>query len=137
MDWICKSVFEEVIDGVYDEHITSDEFFKKKETMIRTAACCIRPLGIFLTCLGFFLLFSPVIAVLKWIPLVGWLLGGIVALAAAIFAAVIGSVISILVIAIAWVVYRPLVGIILFSAVGITTIVIFAWPAGKTAAVAA
>lgn len=96
------------------------------------AACCIRPLSIFLTCLGFFFLFSPVIDVLKWIPLVGWLLvGGIVTLAAAIFAAVIGSVLSILIIAIAWVFYKPIIGIMMFIAVNIITIFIFAWPVSK------
>ena len=53
------------------------------------------------------------------------------AIAAAIFAAVIGSVLSILIIAIAWVSYKPIIGIVMFFAVKIITIFIFAWPARK------
>lgn len=46
----------------------------------------IRFVGIFLTILGFYLLFAPVIAILKFIPLVGWLLASIVSIAALLFA---------------------------------------------------
>ena len=117
--------------------MTTEEFFNKEDKKIRMAACCIRPLGVFLTCLGFFLLFSPIIALLKWIPLVGWLLGGLVAAAAALFSLVVGTVVSILVIAIAWVFYRPIIGISLLTVVALSLIVIFAFPGGgKAAAVA-
>ena len=75
--------------------------------------------------MGFYFLFAPVIALLKWIPLVGWLLGGIFALAAFIFALVVGLLLSTLTIAIAWVFYRPLVGLLLFAAVGVGIFLIF------------
>ena len=67
----------------------------------------------------------PVISLLKWIPLVGWLLGGIVAVAAFVFALVVGSVIACLVIAIAWVFYRPLIGVLFLTLVGIGIYFIF------------
>merc|ERR1712032_376334 len=48
--------------------------------------CCLRPTMIFLCMVGFYLLFSPIIQLLAWIPLVGWLLAWIVKIAAAITA---------------------------------------------------
>ena len=62
---------------------------------------------------------------MKWIPLVGWLLGGVVAFAAAIFALIVGVVISSLVIALAWIFYRPLYGILLLTLMGIGVYFIF------------
>ena len=67
----------------------------------------------------------PIIALLKWIPLVGWLLGGVVSAAAFLFALVVGSVLAILVIAIAWVFYRPLFGVLMLTLVGIGVYFIF------------
>ena len=75
--------------------------------------------------LGLYLLFSPVITLLKFIPLVGWLLGGIVAIAAGIFAAVIGTILHLLTMAIAWIFYRPLFGISLLFCVAILITVLF------------
>jgi len=89
------------------------------------AAKIIRPSGIILNILGLYFLFAPVIAVLNWIPLVGWLLGGVVGLAAALFALVVGLVLSSLTIAIAWVFYRPLIGLVLLSGVAIGLYLIF------------
>ena len=85
----------------------------------------MRPLGIVLEIFGLYLLFSPVIALLKWIPLVGWLLGGIVAVAAFIFALVVGLVLACLVIALAWLFYRPLIGISLLLLTGGSIFMIF------------
>lgn len=90
-----------------------------------SAAKFFRPSGIFLCILGFYFLFAPIIALLKWIPLVGWLLGGFVAVAAAIFAFIVGGTISCLVIAIAWVFFRPLIGIPLLLAVATSCYFIF------------
>ena len=79
--------------------------------MIETANKIIRPTGIFLTILGLYLLFSPIIAMLTWIPLVGSLLGSVASFAAFIFAILVGLTLSCLTIAIAWVFFRPLIGI--------------------------
>ena len=131
VDFMCSFLFEEVVDHVADQHVTPKDYFDSQEIKVRTAACIIRPLGIILTCIGFYLLFSPIIALLNWIPLVGFLLGGIVAIAAAIFAFVVGTVLSVLVIAISWVVYRPLIGCILLTAVGLGIFLIFFFPGGE------
>ena len=78
----------------------------------------VRTLGTLLTIFGFYLLFSPIIALLNWIPLVGALLSGIAAFAAFLFALVVGLTISVFVIALAWLFFRPLIGIPLLAAVG-------------------
>ena len=79
------------------------------------------------------MLFSPVIAVLSWIPLVGSLLGFAVSAAAFIFALVVGLVLSCLVIAIAWVFYRPLIGVSMLVLVAIGVYFIFVFPDGEAA----
>ena len=62
---------------------------------------------------------------MKWIPLVGWLLGGVVTFAAVVFALIVGVVISCLVIALAWVFYRPVIGVLLLALMGIGIYFIF------------
>ena len=64
---------------------------------------------------GHYLLFSPIIALLNWIPLVGSLLAGAFAAAAFLFSLVWGSFLHVSVLGIAWIFYRPLYGILLFS----------------------
>ena len=85
--------------------------------------------------LGWYLLFAPIIKLLSWIPFVGWLLGGVVAIAAVIFAIVVGLVMSLLVIGLAWLFYRPWIGALLFSIMGVGIYFIFFFPvAGEEAA---
>jgi hypothetical protein len=64
---------------------------------------------------GCYMLFSPLISVLSWIPLVGWLLSGAVKIAAFIVAGVFSIIFSTLTISAAWLVYRPLYGLLLLS----------------------
>jgi len=64
---------------------------------------------------GHYLLFSPVIALLAWIPLVGSLLSSVVSFAVIIFALVWASLLHILILGFAWVWYRPIYGGILLA----------------------
>ena len=57
------------------------------------------------------MLFAPLIAVFKWIPLVGWLLGHIISFAALITALTVGSVFHLSTMSAAWIFYRPLFGL--------------------------
>ena len=75
----------------------------------------IRPLGIFLTILGLYFLFAPVIALLKWIPLVGYMLGYFASVAAVIFSVIVGLTVSCFTIALAWIFFRPMIGIPLMA----------------------
>lgn len=59
------------------------------------------------------------------IPFVGWLLGGVVAVAAIIFSIVVGLTLSVLTIAVAWVFFRPLIGIPLLIIVGVSIYLTF------------
>ena len=59
------------------------------------------------------------------IPFVCWLLSGVVAVAAIIFSIVVGLTLAVLTIAIAWVFFRPLIGIPLLLLVGVSTYLIF------------
>ena len=69
--------------------------------------------------LGTGLLFSPLIAVINWIPFIGWLVANGVSLIVWIFALVFSVTFTSLTIGLAWLYYRPLYGIILLSIVGV------------------
>lgn len=125
VDMTFNAAFEEVVDCVRDTKMSAEDYFDAMASKIKTASRCVRPTGIFLTILGLFLLFMPIIELLNWIPLVGWLLGGVMFVAALVFALVVGSVLSCLVIAIAWVFYRPMIGILFLTLVGIGVYFIF------------
>jgi hypothetical protein len=63
--------------------------------------------------LGHYLLFTPIIRILSWIPLVGALLSKIIAFAVIIFALLWASMLHFAVLAIAWIFYRPLFGFLM------------------------
>ena len=139
--YICMCVnclfnvmFEEVVDHTADQQVSTGSYFDGQKDAVKSAGSCFRPLGIFLEILGFYLLFTPVIKLLKWIPLVGWLLGGFASIAAALFAIVVGLTLSILVIAIAWLFFRPLIGIPLLLVVGTSIYLTFYYDWGTEGA---
>jgi len=78
--------------------------------------------------LGFYLLFAPFVQLLAWIPLVGWLLAGVAKVAAAIFSFFVGGTIACLTLAIAWIRFRPCVGIMLLMGVALGIAAIFVVP---------
>lgn len=104
---------------------TAKQYLKDQESMIDTTGTMMRLAGIFFTILGIFLLFMPMISLLSWIPLVGKFLGVAFALAAGIFALIMGGLISCLTIAIAWVFFRPLFGICLLTATAVGVYLLF------------
>ena len=82
--------------------------------------------------LGFYCLFAPIIVLLSWIPLVGSLLGMVFALAAGIFAFIVGGTIACLVLGTAWLVFRPLYGGVLLAMTAVGLFLIFFIDTGKT-----
>ena len=128
-------MFEEVVDVARDGKLVSEQYFTEQESSVGSAAKCIRPTGIFLCIFGHYLLFSPVIKLLDMIPLIGWLLSWIVALAAIIFAVIVGLTLSILTIAIAWLFFRPLIGVPLLLLVGVSIYLTFFYDWSKGAVV--
>lgn len=99
--------------------------------MIDTSGALIRVGGFIATILGIFMLFMPLVSLLGWIPLVGKLLGTAVALAAFVFALILGGLLSCLTIAIAWVFFRPLFGICLLTLTGLGAYFLFLFNTGK------
>jgi len=95
---------------------------------MKTAGAIIRPCSILACIFGFYLLFSPIIALLKWIPLVGFLLGWAMQLIAAIVALFVGGTVACLVLAMAWLFFRPCIGMILLTCVGAGIAMIFVIP---------
>jgi len=120
---IAEEVVFEHWDGA-DQDKGPQEIIKGNDDAVKKLGCILRPTMMLCTVLGFWMLFAPIIAILKWIPLVGWLLGSIVSIAAFIFSLVVGTTLSCLVLGLAWLWYRPLIGILLLAAVagGITLI---------------
>jgi len=66
---------------------------------------------------GYCLLFLPIITLISWIPLIGGLLSYALALAAAIIGFVLGSVNFTIVFALAWIRYRPILGVLLLVSI--------------------
>ena len=84
-----------------------------------------RLLGVVLSVVGLNLIFTPIIVVLKWIPLIGALLGGVAAIASFLFSLLCGVTISLLVIATAWLFFRPCLALSLLTLVGLGFYLIF------------
>jgi hypothetical protein len=80
--------------------------------------------GFFMMFFGICLLFSPIIALVSWIPLVGSLLGMGIAIAVGIFALVLAVILTSLTIAIAWLYYRPLFGACLLGVVAVGILIL-------------
>lgn len=123
---ICPA-YEEVVDCVKDTKMSAEAYFDSQAPQITTPSLIIRPLAIQLLVFGLFILFMPCIELLNWIPFVNWLLDGTVAVAAIMFALLVGVIISGLVISIAWVFYKPLVGVLslIMLAISVYFIVFF------------
>ena len=71
----------------------------------------------FLSVFGHTLLFSPIIYLLKWIPLVGGLLGAIASMAAFLFSLFWATALHFFIMSISWIFFRPLYGILLLFGV--------------------
>lgn len=128
-------IFEEVVDFLEESHESADTIFKKHDAAVKTAGKIIRPVSIILTIIGFYLLFMPIIVLLSWIPLVGSLLGMVFALAAAIFAFIVGGTVACLVVGLAWLRFRPLIGALLLAATALGVFLICFIDTGKTTVV--
>ena len=96
---------------------SADEMFHMAETENKTITWLIRVAGFFLMFIGLFMLLNPLSVLADVIPL----LGNIVGVGTGMIAFLLSIILSFLTIALAWLVYRPLLGILLiFVAGGIT-----------------
>ena len=77
--------------------------------------------------MGLWMIFTPLIVVLKWIPLIGALLGGFAAIASFIISLLVGVTMSLFVIAVAWLMFRPCLALSLLTLVGLGIYLICEW----------
>jgi len=125
VDTGLNKLFEESVEIAKDgKHEFEDCFSEQRET-VKKQGRCNRLTGVITVCIGLFFLFLPIINVIKMIPLVGALLSYIVAVAAGIFALIVGLTVALSTIAIAWLVYRPLYGVLMMTLVVIAVYLTF------------
>lgn len=68
---------------------------------------------------GHLLLFTPILRLMSWIPLIGFLLVKIIGMAAFIFSLVWATMLHFFVLTVAWLFYRPCFGAMMLVGVGV------------------
>lgn len=122
---LFKKAFTEVIDEIHDSKKECNELFDELESKNEGETTIFRWLSWIGSVIGHFFLFMPIIKLISWIPLVGALLSSVVSFASFIFALIWATMVHLLILGLAWIVYRPVLGIILLTSVGILLGVIF------------
>ena len=108
------------INRVYEGKLNSEEVVKKMTDENNGLKWALRLIGTICIILGYVSLLSPISKLASFVPI----LGGIVSSALAIIAALVGLIHSLIVIAIAWLFYRPIMSIILIAIVVALVIVL-------------
>lgn len=99
---------------VEEGSLTAPQMFKKAQDANTFMTWLIRIGGFFLMFLGIFMLFRPIVVFADVVPLFGTMLGAGIGL----FAFLGAAILSFLTIAIAWVFYRPFIGITMLVLAG-------------------
>ncbi len=94
--------------------LTADEMFDQAESASKIFRWALRIGGFFLLFIGFSLIFKPLSTILAFIPF----LKNIVGFATGLVAFVLAASISLIVIAIAWLFYRPILAVALLAIAG-------------------
>lgn len=122
-----QTIFEEVIDHAADGTMTASAYFSSQEKNLQVATNMIRLLGIIAAVAGLWFIFTPIIVILKWVPLIGLFLGGVAQLASFLFALLAGVSVSLFVISLAWLFYRPFLSLSMLAISGLGGYLIFVW----------
>lgn len=123
---LFKKGFQEVINVMKPGIVFKKDIIKSLNAENAMISSIFRFGTWILFCWGTYLLFSPIIALFKFIPLIGWFLANIISFAAVIFAVIIGSIMYLMTFTVAWIVHRPLFGIGLLLCVGLLVSLLFA-----------
>ncbi|KRW99147.1 hypothetical protein PPERSA_07390 [Pseudocohnilembus persalinus] len=110
----CKFINKPIheIDWVFEsEKLNKKQVFKKKANQESTRTNLQRFGGWVGICLSIWLMLSPVYSLLYWFPWVGKFLGSVGSFICGLVGFILGSLISGLTIGIAWIWYRPYIGI--------------------------
>lgn len=114
----------ELILEVYEENISQEEIFDKAVEKSECFTKVMRILAFVAMVLGIYLLFSPIVNLLGFIPLIGGIISGIVGFAIFLAAFLLAIPIYILAISLSWLVFHPKVGLILLAIGGIILAVV-------------
>ncbi len=98
-----------------EDNKKSDEIFNEMEKSNDSTTSVFRLVSWIICVFGFYLLFSPIITLISWIPLIGTLFSYILGFAAFVIALIIGSLTFLTVFALAWIRYRPLLGLLILT----------------------
>lgn len=107
IDKLFASMIKETVEWVYTSIMTKEDIFEDQETSNHTRTIAFRIGGWLLLWLGIYLLFSPLLYLIKIIPFVGYLVAQGVSLVVGIFALLAGTTLALLTISLAWIFYRP------------------------------
>jgi hypothetical protein len=99
---------------VHQGLLTAEEMFDRKESASKFLRWALRIGGFFLIFIGFSAILKPLTTLLSIVPFLSKLLG----YATGLVAFVLAAVISLVIIAVAWLFYRPILGIALLAAAG-------------------
>ena len=114
-----KSEYQEVMNYCRHGSKTSDAAFAELEKENSGNTTMWRFICWVMSVIGHVLLFSPIITLFSWIPLVGHLLATILTFAAFIFALLWATILQFFIMAASWLFYRPVYGICLLTLVGL------------------
>lgn len=122
---LFKYSFQEVINVMKPGIVFKEEVINQLKQQNATISRLARFGAWILFCWGVFLLFSPIINLFKFIPLIGYFLENIVSFAAVMFAFVIGSVLHIMTLVVAWFFHRPCFAMFLLVSVSLLISLLF------------
>ena len=94
---------------------TKEEVFREVTLEHQRKRNWIRLAGWVCSWLGIWIFFSPIVYLLSVIPLIGAVLSSLVSWAALLFGLIVGSAISVMVICLAWLFYRPLISLLIIA----------------------
>ena len=104
----------EEVNWIFPQAMTTQDIIKQEISDNDNLTSCFRIFGVSLLIIGIYCLFAPVITILSFISIIGSLAGA----AAFVVALVLGLALGMLVIALSWIFYRPLLGLMLLICVG-------------------
>ena len=94
------------VDLLFEGSASAEEMFAQAEAKNTMIAWAIRGGGFVVMGIGIAMLFSPLVMLTRWIPI----LGGLVGRGTTLIAFLLAGVVSSITVAVAWMAYRPLVG---------------------------
>jgi hypothetical protein len=110
--------------------VSADQMFKTAESHNETMTWVLRGAGFAVMLIGFLLVFRPLVTVADVVPVIGTILGA----GTFVVAFFLAFCLALATIAVAWIVYRPILGVLLFAGAIASFVVLHRMAAAKGAA---